>query len=322
MLFLGLDGGGTKTTALLVDENGRVLSMGHAGGSNYHSVGLEAAFPSVQRAVTDALQGRTPDSVCFCMAGADLPHDFDNLYDRLRALEFACPFSIRNDVLGALRAGSRFPYGVAVVCGTSFNAAGIGKDGVEFRLPALGPASGDIAGARRLATRALGAAFRSWDGRGEPTLLAELILKALDAPDFPTIASRWGQNQISDEQLKSLAPLVFEASASGDAVARQMIYEQGVELGMAANAMLAKVNLRDSDCDVVLGGSIFYGKGDLLMDTIHRTTGDFAPNVTIKRLEVLPVVGAAMLAADQVDRSFSGDFVNTLPESLRIPAMY
>lgn len=322
MLFLGLDGGGTKTTALLANEAGEILGIGHSGGSNYHSIGLDAAFANVKLAVEQALQGKNPDSACFCMAGGDLPHDFENLYSKMSGLGLSCPLTIRNDVLGAMRAGSRFPYGVAVVCGTSFNAAGIGKDGVEFRLPALGPISGDIAGARRLATRALGAAFRSWDGRGEPTLLAELILEALNATDFPTVAIRWGQNQISDEQLKSLAPMVFEASVCGDRVAQQFVYEQGVELGTAANAMLAKVHLNEVDCDVVLGGSIFYGKGDLLMSTVTDVISGYAPAVRILRLEVLPVVGAVMLAADHVEKSFEGDFVTSLPDNLRVPAMF
>ncbi len=322
MLFLGLDGGGTKTTTLLIDSDKQIIGRGHAGGSNYHSVGIEAAFASVKQAVDEALQGRQPDAACFCMAGGDLPHDFDTLYSKLNELNLNDKFTIRNDVLGALRAGSRFPYGVAVVCGTSFNAAGISKTGEEFRLPALGPISGDIAGARRLATRALGAAFRSWDGRGEPTLLAELILKALDAPDFPTVASRWGKGEIDDSQLKSLAPLVFEANEAGDAVARQYIYEQGVELGTAANAMLDKVDLTDSDCDVILGGSVFYGKGDLLMNTITQTIRAVSTTVKIKRLEVLPVTGAVMLAADSIGASFDETFVDTLPEEMKIPAMF
>lgn len=322
MQFLGLDGGGTKTAAVLVDSKGQILGQGTAGGSNYHSLGMDATFASVKQAVESALQDRQPDAACFCMAGGDLPHDFDNLYAKLKELNLNCDFTIRNDVLGALRAGSRFPYGVAVVCGTSFNAAGIGKDGKEFRLPALGPISGDIAGARRLATHALGAAFRSWDGRGEATQLAALILEALDAPDFPTVASRWGQGQISDEQLKSLAPLVFEASEAGDATARQFVYEQGLELAAAANAMLRNVKLAKSDCDVILGGSVFYGKGDLLMNTITSTISTFAPAVTIKRLEVLPVIGAVMLAADSINTSLDADFVTTLPSEMRIAAMF
>ena len=322
MLFLGLDGGGSKTAALLVDDAGHVRGCGQAGGSNYHSVGMERALASVREALETALNGQTPDAACFCMAGADLPHDFDNLSAQLAELQLGCSFTLRNDVLGALRAGSRFPYGAAVVCGTSFNAAGISRDGQEFRLPALGPISGDVAGARRLATRAVGEAFRSWDGRGEATLLVPMILQALDAPDFETVASRWGQNQISDEQLKNLAPLVFEASEAGDMVAWQMVYDQGVELGTAANAVLRKVDLRETDCDVVLGGSVFYGKGSLLMDTVHAVIHKFAPAVTIKRLDVPPVVGAVLLAADSINAALDASFAANLPPEIRKPSMF
>ena len=139
MMFLGVDGGGTKTAALLVDSDGQVIGSGTADGSNYHSVGMEAAFPNVRLAVEAALHGRTPDAACFAMAGADLPHDFRALQARLNTLNLGSPYILKNDVIGALRAGSRFPYGVAVVCGTGFNAGGIGKNGREFRLPAMGP---------------------------------------------------------------------------------------------------------------------------------------------------------------------------------------
>ena len=43
MLVLGIDGGGTKTTALLADGEGRILGRGFAGSSNYHTIGLAAA---------------------------------------------------------------------------------------------------------------------------------------------------------------------------------------------------------------------------------------------------------------------------------------
>lgn len=322
MLFLGLDGGGSKTATLLVDSDGQVIGTGKAGGSNYHTVGMDAAYASVQAAVAEALAGRQPDAACFSMAGGDLPHDFAKLNAKLAELQLGCPFTVRNDVLGALRAGSRFTYGAVVVCGTSYNAAAISRSGTEFRLPALGPVSGDIAGGRRLATRALGAAFRSWDGRGEPTLLADLILKQLDATDFDAIANRWGQNQISDDQLKSLAPLVFDASEAGDALARQFVYEQGLELGISANAVLRQTDLQNTDCDVVLAGSIFYAKGTLLMETVTQTIHDFAPSVQIKRLSIQPVVGAVLLAADSAGVQLPDDFIANLPESLHIPSMF
>ena len=45
---LGIDGGGTKTEAVLMDENCQVLGSGKSGPSNYHSVGIEVAKNSIQ----------------------------------------------------------------------------------------------------------------------------------------------------------------------------------------------------------------------------------------------------------------------------------
>jgi N-acetylglucosamine kinase-like BadF-type ATPase len=322
MLFLGVDGGGTKTAALLVDGEGQVLGAATADGSNYHSVGMEAAFPNVRLAVDGALQGRVPDAVCFAMAGADLPHDFRALHAQLETLNLGARYLLKNDVIGALRAGSRFPYGVAVVCGTGFNAGGIGRDGREFRLPAMGPLTGDLPGARRLATRAIGAAFRTWDGRGEPTLLADIVLTHLGAPSFEALAEQLGDGTLNDAHIKSVAPLVFEAAEAGDRLAQQFIYEQGYELGLAGAAVLRKLDLTAHDVDLVLGGSVFYGKGDLLMQTVSGVILEAAPHVTIKRLDAPPVVGAVRLAADSVGVQLPDDLVMGLPPTMQLPSMF
>lgn len=321
MLLLGVDGGGTKTAALLVDSSGQVLGWGIAGGSNYHIFGPDGAFASVKQAVDLALQGRLPDAACFCMAAADMPHDFSQLRSKLGELDLHRPFTIHNDVIGVFRAGSRFPYGVGVVCGTGFNAGGISRNGEEFRFPSLGAITGDTAGAGDLTVQALGAAFRAWDGRGEPTLLADAILQALGAPDFETIAERWVQRELNHQRIKSLAPIVFEVSEAGDPIARRLIRDQGVELGTAANAILHRLNMADEDCDIVLGGSLFYGKGDLLMNTVYEMVHGVAPRAVVKRLELPPVVGAVLFAADSIGATIDQQRLRTTPpKELQVPA--
>ena len=322
MLFLGIDGGGTKTNALLADSAGYALGWGSAGGSNYHTVGIDKAGINLKQAMEAALDGRRPATACFCLAGADLPYDFVQLGSKIEELDLNCPYTIRNDVIGVFRAGSRFSFGVGIVCGTGFNAGGVGRDGREYRLPALGPITGDFAGARRLAVQAVGAAFRAWDGRGNPTLLTDAILAALDAPDFETVAEWWVRGELTDETINGLAPIVFEVSEAGDPVAQQLIREQGVELGTAANAVLRKLGLANDDCDVVLGGGLSYGKGDLLMETIKQTVQAQSPTAIVKRLVVPPVIGAVLLAVESTgvvaDQQFADTLRITLPKQLRL----
>ena len=322
MLFLGIDGGGTKTAALLVDDSGQVLGTSSGGAANYHIVGIEQASASVKQAIDGALQGRTPDAIGYCMAAADMPHDFKQLGNVFNQFGFPCPSVIHNDVMGIFRAGSRFPYGVGIVCGTGFNGGGFSKSGQEFRFPSLGPFTGDIAGGGDLGPKAAGMAFRAWDGRGKETRLAPAILQAFDAPYFETLAERYGQGHISNQQLRELSPLVFEISEQGDEVARELIREQGIELGTAAKAVLRHLDLLDEDCDVVLGGSLCYGKGTLLMDTVIAIVQPQAPKAKIKRLDVPPVVGAVMLAADHIgavlDERFTVNLRATLPEGMHV----
>lgn len=312
MLFLGVDGGGSKTAALLADEQGQVHGRGLSGAANYQIVGMEQTVASVRQAVEEALQGRTPDAICYCMAGADMPYDFEQLRDALGSLGFTCPTVIHNDVISIFRAGSRFPYGVGIVCGTGFNAGGISKDGREFRLPALGAITGDCAGGEHLGVGAMGAAFRAWDGRGQPTLLAEAILRTFNAPDFETLADWYVQQKIEYQQIRELAPLVFEMAEQGDAVAQRMIREQGAELGTAANAVLRRLHLTNADCDVVLGGSVIHGKGRLLMDTVNEIVHELNPAAIVRRLDVPPVAGAVLLAADLTGTVMSENFHRAL----------
>src|SRR5688572_18357733 len=120
--FLAVDGGGSKTEALLVDETGRTVGEGRGGPANYHMAGMDGAMNAIRQAITSALQGRTPTVSCFCLAAADMPHDFAELHRGLATLGLTGDILLYNDVINVFRAGSRFPYGVGVVCGTGFGA--------------------------------------------------------------------------------------------------------------------------------------------------------------------------------------------------------
>lgn len=321
--FLGIDAGGSKTDALLVNQSGEVVGIGRSSGANYHVLGLEAALNNVLAAAHEALQGRPITKACFCMTAADMPSDFVRLRAGFEKTGLAQDFIVHNDVLGIFRAGSRFPYGVGMVCGTGFNAGGIDKAGNEVRLPALGAVTGDFVGGGYIGKYAVGLAFRAWDGRGEATMLQEAILRYFDVTTMESIADYWVEGKLNDSDLTRLTPLVFEVSEQGDPVAQQIIREQGIELGTSAITMLRRLDLLHDACDVVLGGSVAYGKGTLLMDTLHSIVKPLAPYATIRRLDTAPVVGAVLLAVDSyqtADMGFMDKLKSSLPETLKFDA--
>jgi N-acetylglucosamine kinase-like BadF-type ATPase len=134
---LAVDGGNTKTIALVAYHDGTVVGAGRGGCGDIYGVGPDAALVDVEHAVRAALGacGALPaelSSGVFSMAGADWPEDFALLECSMRNRCFGRAITVINGALGALRAGSANGTGVAVVCGT----------GIAIGARAAGGASG------------------------------------------------------------------------------------------------------------------------------------------------------------------------------------
>src|SRR5579859_3857817 len=301
MILLGIDGGGTKTHALVVDEHGTVLSSAVGGPSGYHTIGLNRALNELRAVTQQALNSSRPDVAVFCLGDCDTPTDKARLQTGLNTLPLGQRTLVYNDSFAALRAGSSRPYGVAVICGTGFNACGIGPDGQQAKLPALGPLTGDWGGGSALGRAAFGAVYRAEDGRGDPTILTPMLLKAVGASDLATLTDWIADGQISHSQLSALALMVFEAAETGDRVAQSIVIRQADEIATTALAILRRLEMCAIDVDVVLAGGVMHGRGPLLMDTIRTRIGQACSKANVLRLNVPPVVGAVFLAFDALN---------------------
>jgi N-acetylglucosamine kinase-like BadF-type ATPase len=302
-IFFGVDAGGSKTHALVLDETGAALGFGTGGTGNHQMGGLDAAMREICAAVNGALQAAKvePQQVelgCFCLAGADLPQDYRLLQNALDAQNLARQVVIKNDSIAALRCGLSRPWGVAVICGTGFNAAGRGKDGREIVLPGLGPISGDWGGGGDLVIEMIRAVMRAWDGRGKPTLLTGAVLDRLGKASEEDLLTALYNRRLTRRHMLPLAPLLFEVADAGDVVAREIVIRMGTEAGVTANALLRRLDLLDSDAEVVLSGSVFKGRGALLVDTVRQVVRAAAPTARIVCPRLEPVAGAALLALD------------------------
>jgi N-acetylglucosamine kinase-like BadF-type ATPase len=324
---VGVDGGATKTHALVIEETGRALGLGERGPSNYHICGLKTAVGEIEQAAREALDEAhiAPDAVAmgyFCLAGADLPEDFATLTEALSAAGVSQEVIVKNDTMAALRAGLTRSWGVVVICGTGFNAAGRGPDGREVGLPGLGVISGDWGGGGELSQEVIRAVMRAWDGRGKPTLLTTLVLEALDAPSEEDLLMRLHHEEIKDRDLHILVPILFEAAAAGDEVAGELIILMATEVGITANTLIRRLSLEKEDVEVALGGSVFKGKGPLLLDTIIQVIHKKVPRARIVLPRYEPVCGAALLALESIGVPVTEKVYSvldtTLPDRLKV----
>lgn len=320
---VGVDGGTTKTIALVADDQGRILGAARGGGSNWSGPDVEVPMGVVVATVREAL-GRTgldgdevAVAVC-CLAGADWPEDHERRQAFLQASGIAQRVVVKNDAFAGLRAGTRRPYGVVIAAGTGTNTAVITPDGRES---AYGYYA-DEGGAGDMAWQAVRAVLRQDDGRGKPTALTAAVLARLGYPSGEAMLRARVAGQADHGRILSLCPLVFEAADAGDEVAAGIVVRQGLALAEYATAAIRRFGMQGLEFDVVLAGSVFKGQGPLLLDTITQAIHRVAARAHIVRGQFEPAVGAILLAYDALGIAVSNAMYGTLARTAPGPELY
>jgi N-acetylmuramic acid 6-phosphate etherase len=247
-LYLGIDGGGTHTVALLAARASEPSSVGWtvrgrgtAGPSNRQAVGTERALAALDEAVSAAFAAaglrRGPvASACLGLAGADRPDDQGVIREWAQRVRLAATVEVTSDAAILLAAGTPQGWGLVLIAGTGSIAFGQSADGRRARAGGWGYLLGDEGSAYALATSALRAVARAADGRGPATALTERFLERLGLSrpqDLIAVVYRGGRDRAD---LAALAPLVVEA-ADRDAVAADIVAEGARELARAGAAV-------------------------------------------------------------------------------------
>ncbi|WP_341346606.1 BadF/BadG/BcrA/BcrD ATPase family protein [Paenibacillus sp. FSL H3-0469] len=306
MYLAGVDGGGSKTIAVIADHNGRILGSAVTGCGNHQIIGVRAAVLNIRGALFGALAKAGVgmdqlDHVQFGLAGADRRPDMDKLYPEISSQLELRSWDIVCDTFEGLRAGSPDNTGVVLVCGSNTNAAGRNRLGQTVQIGGFDTLFGDRAGGFYLAAQAFSRAVRCWEGREPYSELVERIPQRLGFTSFEEMVERYLDDEITAAPLE-LSLVVHEAAAAGDWLSRQLLADMGRELGIAAAAVIRRLGgFEDEAVTVVLTGSILQsGRSPLLLDALLEEVWAEHPRCTLVIPELPPVFGAVMLAMDRL----------------------
>jgi N-acetylglucosamine kinase-like BadF-type ATPase len=299
-VVLGVDGGNTKTIAVVADASGQTLGAGLGGRADIYNadtpeVAIEAIVATAGQALDGAgVSGADLAAATFSLAGADWPEDFALLERTLRErLALRETPLVVNDALGALRGGAPDWIGVSIVAGT-YNAVGARRgDGRVFHL-GFWP---DGAGGRNLARDARDAVYRAALDMGPATSLSEsafALYGVADAIDLLHEFTRRGG--LGEAEVDRLAPVVLEAADAGDAVAQAIVAGKGRILGRQGRACAAQLDLPLDGLRIVLSGRVFAHPSDRLA---AATMAELPGAIAVRR-PAPPVAGAVLLAFDQI----------------------
>jgi N-acetylglucosamine kinase-like BadF-type ATPase len=303
--FLGIDGGGTKTQAVVIDSSNQVLGEGNSGASNPLRVGIDQAMENIVLAAAEAagragLRIDEVTSAVVALAGISHPIHFHAVKQALDRALGVKDLDLVTDAQAALVGALDGQPGVVIIAGTGSIALGVNRAGETARSGGWGPELSDEGSGYDIARRALRAVAAEFDGRSQSTKLSELIFKRLGvetAADLPGVIYSSNRDPV---EIASLAELVTEAADNGDAVALSILSAAGEELGHLAVSVIERLRMAACAFRIALVGSVFKA-GDHLTASLKERVLAIAPNAEFGPPLFPPTVGAARLAQSLAD---------------------
>jgi N-acetylglucosamine kinase-like BadF-type ATPase len=306
-LVLAVDGGGAKTDLALLDAGGALRAYVRGGRSQFHYLGVDGCLAVLEGLLTTALAraGLDPQArplvatAHLLLAGIDVPEELSALRGGLQRLGWSEQFVVGNDTEALLRAGTDRGWGIAVVCGTGINCRGLAPDGREARFLSFGLISGDWGGGGDIGLAALAAAVRAADGRGPRSRLETAVPDHFGLEDPFAVARAVHLEEIAAARLGELTPIVL-AARHEDAVAAAIVERLEDEVVAFAHAALRRLDLGETDADIVLGGRVLRSAAPDVIEAIRRGIHEEAPRASVVVSPSEPIVGAALLGLDAI----------------------
>ena len=293
-LFLALDAGGTRTTYVLADAE-RVLARVESGSIKRMRVSAEIASEHFRGALREleALSGasvRDVRSTCIGAAGVSVPL----VTDWMRAEHAATvggALTIVGDVDIALDAAFPGKPGMLAIAGTGSNSAARSSSGAVTTAGGYGPVLSDQGSGHHIGTRALRACFLAQD-EGRANLLMDAIVTHWNLSESNDLVGYANTCPLSE--ISALTPVVLACAQSGDALALEVLQQEGRELGYLPLLLHRRMLLRDGAAwqpKIAFAGSILQHVLPLREALIGRIREEVPGLVALPGV-VDPVMGA------------------------------
>lgn len=290
--YLGVDGGGTRTSALVADVKGNIVAYQDGFGINFYAAGMEESrenLAAVVRKLGESIDIGRIKRAFIGNAAIDYSVD-DDIVAAYKSGILDCDLLMGSDAFAALAGHAPDGPGCVVISGTGSVAVTRDVHGHYRQLGGWGYFLGDDGSAYDIAMKGYRAAIRYFDGLGEETMLAHRIMDRYSLHEPYELLNKIKPG-LDKREFAAFSLVVKECAQEGDTVALRILEQSGeylAELGAAA-VSFAGVSV------IGIYGSV------LLKDKFVR--GSFEKSFTrlvpggVAVEPVLPPVGGAVLLA-------------------------
>lgn len=317
MYVIGVDGGATKTIAVLVDKSTKkeVVSFS-TGSSNKNSVGNETAKKNIIDAIKGAIekgkidlsQGnfyykfiKLVESICLGLSGVDRPEDKKLVFEWMKEFSENIKIRIESDPYTNLSSGTLGKLnGMIIISGTG--SVVLGTDGkrneraggwVNFMKLIQGPLLGDSGNGWSIGHEVLVYVAKNTDGIEPDSILVKALLDELKL-EKPQDIINWIYSDLSWARVANLAPILLKCCEKGDFVSKKILESQVNGLIDCAKSVANKFQWTKNEFTLVLCGSLATTKGPFQDLILEKLKNEF-PKSNITFPKVTPEMGAALL---------------------------
>jgi glucosamine kinase len=294
-IFLGIDGGGTKTSCAIGDGSS-LLASATAGGSNIVRLGEEQARKGLREAIEKACAAAhvAPSAfqrICVGMAGAGRP-EVSEIAQRILSEITSADTIVLGDMVIALEAAFGEGPGVITIAGTGSIAYGKNEQGRQVRAGGWGFAISDEGSGHWIGRSAITAIMRAHDEGGGSNL-------------FRVVSQAWGVSTLGElvraanatppRDFAGLCAPIIAAADAGDLSARSVLTQAGAELAGLAKVVISRIFDDISDVRVAMAGGVFRNSA-LVRQVFYNSLRSEYPHATVLPTVVEPVKGALEIA--------------------------
>lgn len=297
---VGVDGGGTKTAAVVADEQLRRVGEAITGPSNGRSAGTDVASANIAQAIAEAVAAARLTlgdiaAVCLTIAGFDTELDLPVPQGAIRRIGFQGPAIIENDVVGAWAGATEASAGLVVIAGTGATGLGMNAHGDLWRTDGWDYILGDAGSGYAIGRAGIHAAMKALDGREAPTRLARELAASYGVRTAPEMRRLVDSTPFGKFEIAHFALRVADAAEHGDAVAQALLMQAGRDLAENAVAIMRRLNVLDTPFPVSTIGGVF-NSATWVVPPFQQGILRVAPHTIFRPPLHPPEIGAAILA--------------------------
>jgi N-acetylglucosamine kinase len=293
--FLGLDGGGTKTECVVVNESGAIIARGRGPASNPTRIGIPAALAALQQTYKSAIGStRIPLEVaalCAGLAGTARAEFREPILHFLNEQFPAALVDLRTDLEVSLDAMPQGP-AIVLVVGTGSAAIGRSASGAVQREGGFGPADSDEGSAYDIGRAAIAAA-RDASSSDEADDLSRQILRHLGCANWNEVDSKSITN--ADAVYPRVFPVVAAAADAGNSLAQSLLQSAAEKLASFAHRLAESLQLVDVKLPLGKSGGTV-GRSPFFDQAIDQELLRKLPNLSITTFSIEPAEVAAWTA--------------------------